>query len=448
MAFPFTDQTELIPPTTEDRIAIWMRCRVDPVYYAETVLGVRLWRGQRRALRAMVRKRRLNIRSCHGAGKTFLAAIVVLWFVQTHPDSKVITTAPTFRQVEKLLWTEIRRLYKRSNWPWGLGGEILNTELKLDDGWFAVGFATKDPDSFVGHHAEDLLVVFDEACGIPAAIFEAKEGLLSSEGAKFLGIGNPTDPFSPWAEELALSAADSESQSISAYQTPNFAAFDITHETIIDGEVAIAAKVNGALLPYPALVTPAWVLDKVTRWGVGSQMWLARVDGEFPTSASDQLMDLGDIEQAGANNFEMNGEPEIRFGVDVARFGDDETTIYMKRDRQLRLLLAKRGISTTATVGYIVRFVELYDPEGIRVDDVGVADDRHAGESVETIAAERERVQGSAGRRSRDRRDLRDLTRCRSRGEADVIAHPYAAEVRLMIGETGEGKERLQPVLA
>ena len=68
--------------------------------------------------------------------------------------------------VRKVLWREIRRAYGKAKVP--LGGEILQTELRIADRWYAFGFSPDEPTNFSGLHAEYVLVIIDEATGVAA----------------------------------------------------------------------------------------------------------------------------------------------------------------------------------------------------------------------------------------------------------------------------------------
>src|SRR5206468_2695528 len=80
------------------------------------------------------------------------------------PGSIAITTAPTDRQVKRLLWREIRMGFHASQGF--IGGELFDQRLTLADDWFALGLSTDDPESFSGWHEERVLVVVDEASGV------------------------------------------------------------------------------------------------------------------------------------------------------------------------------------------------------------------------------------------------------------------------------------------
>lgn len=306
---------------------------------------------------------RTAVRSCHGAGKSRLAAWLALWFLYTHRGAVVATTAPTFRQVEKILWQEIRAAHSASRVP--LGGSPNLVEIKLEDKWFAFGFSTDHPDAFQGLHARDVLVIFDEGSGVPVPIWTAAEGVLTSEHCRFLSIGNPTDPDGPFAGEFKQ--AVTSKHSISAYETPNFTAFGITEADCESG--AWAQKITGDL-PYPALVTPAWVADKIKRWGKTSPFYRSRVLGEFPDSGDKSLVPLSWIEAAQRRTLEPAAPVEL--AVDVARFGDDETVAYLRRGNVVRIVHHAHMNDTMETSGRTLRLMREHGATVAKIDVVGV----------------------------------------------------------------------------
>src|SRR3954465_5002366 len=91
--------------------------QTDPVRFVREVLGSELWSRQVEILEAIRDPPQGTGRSGHGVGKTFVAACAALWWVYSFRPSLVLTTAPTARQVESLLWGEIRRLKGRARRP-------------------------------------------------------------------------------------------------------------------------------------------------------------------------------------------------------------------------------------------------------------------------------------------------------------------------------------------
>ena len=72
----------------------------DPVRFCRGLLRQDLWPLQEAILRSVATRPRTAVKACHASGKTFVAAVAVLWFVTRYRDGIVVTTAPTWTQVE------------------------------------------------------------------------------------------------------------------------------------------------------------------------------------------------------------------------------------------------------------------------------------------------------------------------------------------------------------
>ena len=151
---------------------------LSPVEFAGDVLGVELWAKQRELLSALPAHHRVAVKSGNGLGKGFSAAVAVLWFLYTHDQAIVLSTAPTFRQVRYILWRQIHSLYRRA--PETLGGRLLDTRWELDDDRYALGLSADGPDQFQGFHSPNMLIVVDEAEGVSDNIYEAIEAVMTS----------------------------------------------------------------------------------------------------------------------------------------------------------------------------------------------------------------------------------------------------------------------------
>lgn len=86
--------------------------RTDPVGYARDILGIPfLWDAVEDILRRLlIQPYVVDVDSAHNVGKTHAAAVAVNWWFDTRNPGVVISTAPTQRDVEDLLWTEVRLL--------------------------------------------------------------------------------------------------------------------------------------------------------------------------------------------------------------------------------------------------------------------------------------------------------------------------------------------------
>ncbi len=316
--------------TLDDKQAFLARIQRDPVYFCDRILGANLWGKQREIARAIMDTQFVYVPSCHASGKSYSSAQIALWFLNSHPNSIVVTTAPTGRQVRKVMWGEIRRAFGQATVA--LGGELLQTELKIDPKWYAFGFSTDQPTNFSGIHADWVLVICDEATGIAADIWEGITGVIANANTRLLAIANPTDSSSEFATRVRRGGERTQVIHISAYDTPNFTTFGITESDI--AARTWQDKITG-LLPMSYLITPQFVADIYERYGPGSAMYISRVLGRFPESSADTLIPLSWV-LASVERWKERSEllrqgngPVLTgdrvLGVDIARFGSDRT---------------------------------------------------------------------------------------------------------------------------
>lgn len=247
----------------------------NPVQWVKERAGGFPWSKQREIMEAVRDYPRVAVRSCHATGKTFTAAQIVGWWIDSHPpgESFVVTTAPTAPQVKAILWREINKLHARAGLPgqtnlteWYLGDEVTGEPREL------VAFGRKPSEhseaAFQGIHAKYVLIVFDEASGIPKPLWDAAESMAAGRHCRILAIGNPDITTSEFAR---VCRSDSTWHTIGVgYQdTPAFT-----------GE-----KVPDHLLDL--LISPEWVESRRESWGEDSALFKAKVAGEFPDEDSD-----------------------------------------------------------------------------------------------------------------------------------------------------------------
>ncbi len=338
----------------------------DPALWVREVLGHEPWQKQVEILESVRDNKVTAVKSCHAAGKSHVAACAALWFLYTHPRSLVITTAPTDRQVTGILWKEIRTSHQRAKVP--LQGNCLNQELKLENDWWAVGFTAPEysADKFQGFHAVYILVIADEASGISEDIFDAIDGVLTSDESRLLMIGNPTNPAGRFFKEFAGGMGASKI-SISAFDTPNFTRYGLAEQDILDG--TWKEKVTGPL-PAPYLVTPGWVADRVKRWGPESPLYKSKVLAQFPLSGADTLIPLHHIEAAIERTIEPG--PPVELGVDVARFGSDETVIFCRYGNHARIHKVLPMSDTMETAGAVIQAIRETGATLAKIDSIGI----------------------------------------------------------------------------
>jgi hypothetical protein len=302
----------------------------DPVGWASS-LDVLLWSKQQEIMLALEEHNRVAVRSCHDSGKSFVASVIAARWLDTHPhgQARVITTAPTMTQVRGILWVEINQLHERA----GLPGRVNQTEWWI--GSYLAGLGRKPgdyrPEAFQGLHARYILIVIDEASGVPASIIDAAETLATNVNARILMIGNPDDPSS----EFAKVHADPDKYGyhtikISAWDTPNFTA---------EGDLLLQHGEQGQLLTE-VLLSPMWVEQRKRVWGIDHPFWASKVEAEFPSQDAMAIVPLPALLQASVPFADRESpvqpttfaaRPDV-LGVDVAGSETgDETVIRLVR---------------------------------------------------------------------------------------------------------------------
>ena len=377
--------------------------RASPVRFAQEALGVTLWSKQEEVLEALKNHKRVAVRSGNGLGKGFSAAVAILWFLCCHDPAVVLSTAPTFRQVRHILWREVHRLYRRANYS--LGGKLLETRLEMSEGRYALGLSADSDEEFQGFHSENMLIVVDEAEGVNEAIYEAVEGIMTSENSRLLLIGNPTTMSGSYRRAFYEDRELYHTIAISALDSPNFK----------EGRAVIRG-----------LATRRWVEERKKVWGEENPIYQARVLGEFPDQGDDTLIALSWIEAAVQRGFTLSpilphqdgvtkvpppsiGEDQngggaaislipshkatesdvVVLAVDVARFGSDKSVILRRRGAVVEDVKSYRGLDTMKLTGHVVDAIESWEPDVVVVDEVGIG----AG-VVDRLREQGNRVQG------------------------------------------------------
>ena len=318
------------------------RVQKRPALFIEKVLGCdTLEDYQENICQAVADYDRVAISACHAVGKTFLMARIVLWFLYCFRGAKIITTAPTNRQVEFLLWGEIGVAVKRS--PYNLGGHLTSKRLKIDDDWYAMGFSPaktagesdgeQKGSTFQGWHGDYILIVFDEATGVPPDVWTQVEGLLTSgKIVKFVCIANPTtkscdffDLFSlPSWKKIELSCFDSPNLKANGIYGIEELKAEIEELKVMDDGPRLD-RIKNYKKPVPHLVSCQWVVEKSLEWGIDDPRFQSKALGVFPDVEDMVCIQAGTVKFAQSQTHYAKDKGARYIGIDVARFGDDKS---------------------------------------------------------------------------------------------------------------------------
>ena len=322
----------------------------NPVLFAKEVCSYNPDEWQRNVLMDIAGYTKVSVRSGHGVGKTSVEAIVLLWFLSCFRFPKVIATAPTRQQLNDILWSEVEKW--RSKSP--LLQELLTwtkTYVYMkgyEKRWFAVAKTASEPENMQGFHEENMLIIVDEASGVEDDIMEAILATLSGKNNKLLMCANPT--------RTTGTFYDSHNRDRGMYKCHRVSSLDSTRTN----------KENIAAF--------------IRKYGEHSNVVKVRVYGDFPAQEDDVFLPLPLIEQTVVNEIDTEKIYKITMGVDVARYGDDETIIATNVGGIIDIPVVRHGQSLMTTVGDIVmqykRLIKEYpNYKGVitvNIDDTGL----------------------------------------------------------------------------
>lgn len=290
--------------------------------------GEETWSKQDEILASVVEHRKTGVWSAHSTGKSHIASRTVAAWLDTHPidDVFVVTSAPSAPQVRGILWRYIKALHRKAD----LAGHITDAEIpewKIDGrlvGWGRKPANLTSEEAakavFQGIHAKYVLVVFDEADGIPKWLWDAATTLLTSPTNRLLAIGNPDNPNSHFAAIRRDPESDWNKITISAFDTPAYTGEDVSDD----------------LLEH--LISPEWVEEVRKEWGEDNPLYVSKVMAEYPEVGDDALITPAMIAKAIAAFEELPGDAQGRYAADIARMGQDKCVVYRNRGGVMTLV--------------------------------------------------------------------------------------------------------------
>lgn len=325
----------------------------DPVHWVETQLDGEVWSKQREIMYSVRDNRRTAVKSAHGVGKSQIAAYIVAEFLDSHPPGEAfaVTTAPTFSQVRFILWRYIGQAHRKGK----LRGRVNQTEWHIGEEPVAYGRKPSDYDenAFQGIHAPKVLVVVDEACGIPHQLWVAVDTLLTNEDCHVLAIGNPDNPDSHFATVCQPGSGWSVI-TISAFDSPNFTGEEVSPKLAHD------------------LVGQVYVTDAERNWGKDSPLYISKVLGEFPTDSEDGIVPASNVALCRAQDVpEEEEDDEVQLGVDVGA-GGDQSIIRERRGMSAGRVWRSRHDDPELLTNEIVHAVVETGATRIAIDVIGI----------------------------------------------------------------------------
>lgn len=289
--------------------------------------------------------------SGHGIGKSALTAWIILFIMSTRPHAKGVVTANTSDQLRTKTWAELGRWHKLCATRQWFSYSAARGNLSLVSGHYpetwrvdAMTCREEQAESFAGLHAANStpFYIFDEASAVPDVIWEVSDGGLTDGEPMRLVFGNPTRNSGKF-----------------------FECFNRNKHRWLTNQIDSrhVAGTNKELFAQ-------WVSD----YGEDSDFVRVRVRGVFPRAGSMQFIGSDIVRAAMANNhmlYVYDHMPRV-LGVDVARFGDDQSVIVRRQGRKVWPLRKFRGMDTMALANAVVEEIRAFAPAATFVDGIGV----------------------------------------------------------------------------
>lgn len=289
--------------------------------------------------------------SGHGVGKSCLVAWLILWAISTLTDTRGVVTANTETQLKTKTWAELGKwhaMFIAKAYFKLTATAIFQVDNERTWRIDMVPWSEKNTEAFAGLHnkGKRLLLIFDEGSAIPDIIWETAEGALTDADTQIIWavFGNPTRNTGRFRECFP------GQRHSKAWKTRQ-----VDSRTVRFTNKAQFAK---------------WI----EAYGDDSDFVRIRVKGEFPRVGESEFISSTDVASAAlAEPFSNRNDPLV-LGVDVARFGDNETVLFFRKGRDARSIppVRLRGVDTVGVAARVAEAVRQYHIDAVFVDGGGV----------------------------------------------------------------------------
>lgn len=330
---------------------------------------------------------RIVVSACHAVGKSFTFSRIVEALMSQYNEIITICTAPTHRQIKDIIFSELAVTFRKKEKHFRRG-TMNQVEWNISPKTYCKGFSVRKTVSaesgqgtqsdLQGYHSDFMIVlVFDEATGIEAAVWKMAEGLMTSGfRVLFLAIGNPTSRNCEFYK--CFNNMSWKKFTISCFDSPNLKANNINNTDDVQKEADYIAtlpdeekleRLASYEMPVPYLINTRYVLEKCLEWGISHPLFLSKVLGRFPDLDDNLFMTYEDVKGSmdrPDNKLEeltnVHGYHVGYAGLDVARFGPDSSLFTGMIGHQQICRVKMDHMNTNQVCGIVInKFEELQD---------------------------------------------------------------------------------------
>lgn len=266
-------------------------------------------------------ERRISIRSGHGRGKTTTLVWLIVCTAMTRVPFRIVATAPTSPQLFDVLAADTKAVFRTLPAAWQEVFEVKSESIhhRANPDLCYISFKTsraETPEAMAGVHLEEgwVLILGDEASGIPDAVYVAGHGSMSGRNATTVLAGNPvrTSGFFYDTHHGLARGSKTDGTGWRTFHWSCFTAPDVLHPRI----------------------TPDFVAEAEERYGLETNDYRVRVLGEFPRAEADAIIPYELIQLAVNRDVHPTLAPAI-WGLDCARKGGDRSALAKRKGNTL-----------------------------------------------------------------------------------------------------------------
>jgi hypothetical protein len=334
----------------------------------EKFSGPRHW--QRKVLRRITEHIRDNkgqldpsalreaVASGRGIGKSALVSWLIMWMLSTRIGSTVIVSANSENQLRSVTWGELTKwciMAINSHWwepsatklvPAAWLTTLVERDLKKGTRyWAAEGklWSEENPDSYAGVHNHDgMMVIFDEASGIPDGIWSVASGFFTESIADryWLAFSNPRRN-SGYFYDCFHEKSD------------YWGTTQIDARTVEDVDKMIYEQI-------------------IAEYGEDSYEARVEVYGDFPSMGDDQYISVSSVELASQRPRYNDFNDPVIMGIDPGKGNPDPCSIAIRRGRDITDLFDIFEDDPVQLLDKLINKIEQFNPEYIIVDEGGL----------------------------------------------------------------------------
>lgn len=318
----------------------------DPIAGIKGLFGVEPDKQQTQLILAAKKDNcRVAVKSSQGAGKTACLAWLTMLYLLTLEDCRILVSSPSYQQLSRIYHTEILKWHSKMPEMFQEFFEITKERISIKGKpqQFA-SLVTANPsnlESLQGLHAENVIILVDEASGVEKEVWEVFIGTLGFGKTKLIATSNPVRSSGFFYEIF--------SKKIKSWTRITFNALNSN------------------------LSTPEWIQEMKDTYQEDSDIYSVRVLGEFGRLSEEQFIATDIVEHAISAHLDPINYihfPKV-VGVDVARYGVDKTVFVLRQGPKLLDVTSFSQLNNMEIVSKLVEYRNLHNPSVIFIDALG-----------------------------------------------------------------------------